>query len=111
VASERGDRPQRQVSVERTAGLVEEIVEHAAHCEHGRAGIEPRLADGHFAHLAARDGGALEHDHPQAAARQQRRRRQPANAGADDGHAWARHGFLTPEPAGASLRSAAVHFA
>jgi hypothetical protein len=45
--------------------------------KNGRAGVDPGAADLQLAHLAARPGGPLDHDHLEAAGGQAQRRHEP----------------------------------
>ena len=57
------DWPQTHVVMQRCASVGEDLVEHPAHGEHGRPGVEPGTADFDFAHLAARGRRTLQHRH------------------------------------------------
>ena len=84
VAGQRRGGPQREVVVERRGGVVEQSVEHPAHGEHGRPGIDRAAPHRDFAHLAARRGGAFQHRDRHARNREVDGSGQAAQPGADD---------------------------
>ena len=75
--------PELDMSGEGRAGEGEDLVEHAAHREDRRPGIDACLADRDLPQLSAGAGGALDDSDGEALARQQQRCDEPAHAGAD----------------------------
>ena len=98
MAREDLHRIERQVSVERRAGVGEDLVEDPAHGEHGRPGVDPLVADRDLAQLAARGRGPLQHDDIEPARGEQDRGGEPADPGPDHRDALA--------PGTAGLRNA-----
>ena len=96
VAGQGGGRMQDEVPVERGAGRGEDLLQHPAHGEHGRAGIEAAAADLDLAHLAAGCRRALEHGDLQALHGELQGRHQPAYSGTDHDRTLAAHGFWHP---------------
>ena len=80
-------RAQGDMVLERAAARLEQRLEHVAHGEHARPGIQHRIADRDRAHLAARLQPAFQHRDGDPAMRQVDRRGESAHAGADDRHA------------------------
>ncbi len=66
------------------SGRRKNLLEHPAHGENRRAGIDLPSAYGDLTHLAARCGGALQYDDVLAPRRQQEASRQAANSRSDD---------------------------
>lgn len=62
----------------------EEILEHRAHGQHGRAGVDRTGGGGHCAHLAAGVTVALQHGDAQPCARETRGSGKPADPSTDD---------------------------
>ena len=79
------------MSGEGRAGEGEDLVEHPAHREDRRPGIDAGLADRDLPELAARAGGALDDSDVEALARKQQRCDQPADAGTDHGNTTGPH--------------------
>ena len=94
VAGENAGLVQGQVVGQRHARIRQQRIEHPAHGEHGRPGVQPRPCDGNLAHLATRRCGALQHGHGDALPREIQRGSQPGNPGADD-----QDGTRTHQPA------------
>jgi hypothetical protein len=86
VAREHTGPGEGEVLVEHGAGLGKNLFEDPAHGEHRGAGIHPRRARGDLPQLAARRGLLLHHLDVEAPCRQQDRRRQTPNPGADHHH-------------------------
>jgi hypothetical protein len=84
VAGKQVGLAQSNVVVERGPCLGEHLVEHPAHGEYGRSGVDRRAPDRELPHLSARCPGALEDDDVEAAVRQQEGGRQSADARTDD---------------------------
>ena len=76
-------RVQGEVIVEPLADALEQLLEHPAHREHGRPGVERLPGDLDFTHFPAHAGGLLDHHDLDPARREFERRHQAADTGAD----------------------------
>ncbi len=69
-----------QMIAERGAGAREQFLEHLAHREHGRTGVDLVARDFAFAHLSAGPRGAFEHERVEAVRGREQRGDEPADA-------------------------------
>jgi hypothetical protein len=102
VAGEDGRRLKGEVVVEAEAKVPEDRVEHPAHGEHGRSGVDPRPVHLQLPHLAPGRGGALRHRDGEAAPGEFQGRHEAGHPRSDHHHPSIPHGnaFLATRLAG-----------
>lgn len=83
--------------VEARPGLGKDLVEDAAHGQHGRTGVDARRPDRNLAHLAAGGRGAFDDGDVQASRRERERGNEAADSRSDHHH--------TPWPHAATLQN------
>ncbi len=77
-------RTQGEAGIQRSPGIVEDLVEHVPQRQHGWAGIDPYRLAAELAHLAAHRRRGLEQGDREAGPQEIQRCDQPADPRSDD---------------------------